>query len=86
MVRAERTADDVIATAMALGKRIGKVPVLAGVCYGFIGNRMLRQCGREAQLCMIEVAEPAQIDRVMTDFGMAMGPIALAQPIQRYWV
>ncbi|MCR9190064.1 MAG: 3-hydroxyacyl-CoA dehydrogenase NAD-binding domain-containing protein [Alteromonadaceae bacterium] len=77
VVRAENTADDVIATAMALGKRIGKVPVLAGVCYGFIGNRMLRQYAREAQLCLIEGAEPAQIDGVLTGFGMAMGPLAV---------
>lgn len=77
VVRADKTADDVLATAMALGKRIGKVPVLAGVCYGFIGNRMLRQYGREAQLCMIEGAAPEQIDRVLTSFGMAMGPLAV---------
>ncbi|MBW4979726.1 3-hydroxyacyl-CoA dehydrogenase NAD-binding domain-containing protein [Marinobacter adhaerens] len=77
VVRAENTADDVIATAMALGKRIGKVPVLAGVCFGFIGNRMLRQYAREAQLCLIEGAEPAQIDGVLTGFGMAMGPLAV---------
>lgn len=77
VVKAESTADEVIATAMALGKRIGKVPVLAGVCYGFIGNRMLRQYAREAQLCMIEGAEPAQIDSVLTNFGMAMGPLSV---------
>lgn len=77
VVRADKTADDVLATAMALGKGIGKVPVLAGVCYGFIGNRMLRQYGREAQLCMIEGAAPEQIDRVLTSFGMAMGPLAV---------
>lgn len=77
VVRADKTAEDVIATAMALGKRIGKVPVLAGVCYGFIGNRMLRQYAREAQLCMIEGAEPEQIDGVLTGFGMAMGPLAV---------
>src|SRR5690606_24628768 len=51
--------------------------VLAGVCYGFIGNRMLRQYGREAQLCMIEGASPEQIDGVLTRFGMAMGPLAV---------
>ncbi|WP_416361310.1 3-hydroxyacyl-CoA dehydrogenase NAD-binding domain-containing protein [Marinobacter sp.] len=77
VVRTDQTADDVIATAMALGKRISKVPVLSGVCYGFIGNRMLRQYAREAQLCMIEGAEPEQIDRALTDFGMAMGPLAV---------
>ncbi|OEY66384.1 3-hydroxyacyl-CoA dehydrogenase NAD-binding domain-containing protein [Marinobacter sp. X15-166B] len=77
VVRAAHTADAVIATAMALGRRIGKVPVLAGVCFGFIGNRMLRQYVREAQLCLIEGAEPAQIDGVLTRFGMAMGPLAV---------
>lgn len=77
VVRADKTADDVIATAMALGKRMGKVPVLAGVCFGFIGNRMLRQYAREAQLCMIEGAEPEQVDGVLTYFGMAMGPLAV---------
>ncbi len=77
VVKADDTSDEVIATAMALGKRIGKVPVLAGVCYGFIGNRMLRQYAREAQLCMIEGSEPAQIDAVLTKFGMAMGPLAV---------
>ncbi|WP_338089301.1 3-hydroxyacyl-CoA dehydrogenase NAD-binding domain-containing protein [Marinobacter daepoensis] len=77
VVQAEHTADDVIVTAMALGKRIRKVPVLAGVCYGFIGNRMLRQYAKEAQLCMIEGAAPDQIDGALTDFGMAMGPLAV---------
>jgi len=77
VVRADRTSDEVVVTAMALGKRISKVPVLAGVCYGFIGNRMLRQYAREAQLCMIEGAEPKQIDGVLTGFGMAMGPLAV---------
>jgi 3-hydroxyacyl-CoA dehydrogenase len=77
VVKAESTSDEVVATAMALGKRIGKVPVLAGVCYGFIGNRMLRQYAREAQLCMIEGAEPAQIDSVLMNFGMAMGPLSV---------
>lgn len=78
VVRAEQTADDVIATAMALGKRLRKVPVLSRVCYGFIGNRMLRQYAKEAQLCMIEGgATPEQIDGALTDFGMAMGPLAV---------
>lgn len=76
-VRGDKTADDVIATVMKLAKTIGKVPVLAGVCYGFIGNRMLRNYGREAQLCLIEGATPKQVDDAMEKFGMAMGPIAV---------
>lgn len=78
VVRGDQTADEVIATAMQLAKSIHKVPVLARVCYGFIGNRMLQPYFREAQLCLIEGATPEQIDRVMEDFGMAMGPIAVS--------
>jgi 3-hydroxyacyl-CoA dehydrogenase len=77
IVRAEKTSDCVLATSMALAKKIGKVPVLSRVCYGFIGNRMLRQYAREAQLCLIEGSTPEQIDKVMVDWGMAMGPLAV---------
>ncbi|MEM6513273.1 MAG: 3-hydroxyacyl-CoA dehydrogenase NAD-binding domain-containing protein [Pseudomonadota bacterium] len=77
VVRGEKTADDVLATCMALAKRIRKVPVLSGVCYGFIGNRMLEYYGREAQLCLIEGSSPEAVDRVLEDFGMAMGPLAV---------
>ncbi len=77
IVRGAKTADDVIATSMALAKKIKKVPVLANVCYGFIGNRMLRPYGREAQLCLLEGGTPEQIDRVMQNWGMAMGPLAV---------
>ncbi|WP_444890675.1 3-hydroxyacyl-CoA dehydrogenase NAD-binding domain-containing protein [Microbulbifer sp. DLAB2-AA] len=77
VVRGSKSADDVIATAMRLAKTIKKVPVLAGNCYGFIGNRMLRPYAREAQLCLIEGATPEQIDTVMQSWGMAMGPIAV---------
>lgn len=77
VVRADDSSDPVIATAMSIAKRIGKVPVLAGVCYGFIGNRMLRHYQREAQLCLIEGATPAQIDGAMERWGMAMGPLAV---------
>lgn len=76
-VRGEKTADDVVATVMKLAKKINKVPVLARVCYGFIGNRMLKNYGREAQLCMIEGASPKQVDDALEHFGMAMGPIAM---------
>ncbi|MGH1472722.1 MAG: 3-hydroxyacyl-CoA dehydrogenase NAD-binding domain-containing protein [Cellvibrionaceae bacterium] len=76
-VRGEKTADDVVATVMKLAKKINKVPVLARVCYGFIGNRMLKNYGREAQLCLVEGATPKQIDDALEGFGMAMGPIAM---------
>jgi len=78
VVRAEKTADDVLATCMALAKRIRKVPVVSGVCYGFIGNRMLQPYFREAQLCLIEGATPEQVDNAMEEWGMAMGPIRVA--------
>jgi len=78
VVRGEKTADDVLATVMALAKNIGKVPVMAGVCYGFIGNRMLAPYFREAQLLLLEGATPQQVDDTMYDWGMAMGPISVA--------
>ncbi len=78
VVRAEKTADDVLATCMALAKRIRKVPVMSGVCYGFIGNRMLGPYFREAQLCLIEGATPEQVDTAMEAWGMAMGPVRVA--------
>jgi len=77
VVRADETADDVLATCMALAKRIRKTPVVSGVCYGFIGNRMLGHYGREAQLCVIEGATPAAVDTALEQWGMAMGPLAV---------
>jgi 3-hydroxyacyl-CoA dehydrogenase len=77
VVRAEQTADDVLATCMALAKKIRKTPVVSGVCYGFIGNRMLGHYAREAQLCVIEGAAPEQVDAAMEEWGMAMGPLAV---------
>jgi 3-hydroxyacyl-CoA dehydrogenase len=78
VVRGEETADDVLATVMALARRIRKVPVLARVCYGFIGNRMLEGYMRQAQMVVLEGATPAQVDGALERFGMAMGPIAVA--------
>ncbi len=75
VVRAGKTADDVLATCMDIAKKIRKVPVVSGVCYGFIGNRMLQHYGREANLCLIEGATPVSIDTAMEQWGMAMGPI-----------
>jgi 3-hydroxyacyl-CoA dehydrogenase len=60
---------------MKLARRIGKVPVVSGVCYGFIGNRMLQPYGAEAQLLLLEGATPEQVDKAMEEFGMAMGPL-----------
>ncbi|NIV18847.1 MAG: 3-hydroxyacyl-CoA dehydrogenase [Woeseiaceae bacterium] len=77
VVRGDKTADDVLATAMALAKKIGKVPVMSGVCYGFIGNRMLGPYFREAHLLLLEGATPEQVDTAMVDWGMAMGPISV---------
>lgn len=78
VVKGEQSSQTIIATAMAVGKKIGKVPVLSGMCYGFIGNRMLRPYAREAALCLMEGATPAQIDNAMERWGMAMGPLAVA--------
>jgi 3-hydroxyacyl-CoA dehydrogenase len=77
-VRGARTAKPTIATAMAVGRRLGKVPVLVGVCYGFVGNRMLHQRGKEAERLLLEGARPEQVDRVLYDFGFPMGPFAMA--------
>ena len=77
VVRADKTADDVLATCMKMAKTIGKIPTLARVCYGFIGNRMLRFYGRQSQLCLIEGSSPWKIDKAMQNFGMAMGPFAV---------
>jgi 3-hydroxyacyl-CoA dehydrogenase len=78
VIRGEKTAKDVIATSMKLAKQIGKIAVLAGVCPGFIGNRMLAQRGREAQKMVLEGAMPWDIDRVLYDFGFPMGPFAMS--------
>ncbi len=77
IIRGDKTSDEVLATSMSIAKKIQKVPVLSRVCFGFIGNRMLRQYTRETQLCLIEGSSPEQIDRVMVDWGMAMGPLAV---------
>ncbi len=77
IVRGAKTAKPVIATSMALAKTIRKVPVLVGVCDGFVGNRMLAQRGREAERLLIQGALPQQVDKVLTDFGFPMGPFAM---------
>jgi 3-hydroxyacyl-CoA dehydrogenase len=77
VVRAEKTAPDVLATAMQAGRRLGKIPVLARVCEGFIGNRMLSPYLREANFLLEEGATPQQVDRALQEFGLAMGPFAV---------
>ena len=77
VVRGKRTGPDVIATAMALGKRLGKVAVLAGNCHGFIGNRMVGPYLREAQFLVEEGASVEDVNNALVDFGMAMGPLAM---------
>jgi 3-hydroxyacyl-CoA dehydrogenase len=78
VVRGAKTAPDVLVTAMQLAKRIKKVAVVAGVCYGFIGNRMLIPRQVEATKMLLEGATPEQIDRVHVEFGMPMGPFQMA--------
>ncbi|MBV9371545.1 MAG: enoyl-CoA hydratase/isomerase family protein [Alphaproteobacteria bacterium] len=78
VVRGAKTAPDVLATAMALARKIRKVAVVAGVCYGFIGNRMLMPRQVEANRLLLEGATPEQIDRVHVEFGMPMGPFQMA--------
>ena len=77
IVKAEHTSDQVIATAMHVGKQLQKISVLVGVCFGFAGNRMYTRYGREVQQMLLEGAEVEQIDNAMTSWGMAMGPLAV---------
>ena len=77
IVRGRDTAPAVLATAFALGKRLGKIGVVVGNGFGFVGNRMLYAYGREKELMMLEGAAPAEIDRALEAFGMAMGPNAV---------
>ena len=78
VVRGDKTAPDVLLTAMQLSKKIRKVAVVAGVCHGFIGNRMLMPRQIEATKLLLEGATPEQIDRVHVEFGMPMGPFQMA--------
>ena len=78
IVRAEKTSPEVLATSIDIAKRIKKVGVVAGVCFGFIGNRMMLEgCHREADQMLLEGATPEQMDRVIYDFGFPMGPLAM---------
>ncbi len=78
VVRADKTSKPVIATAMSIGKKIGKIAALSRVCPGFIGNRILYARTQQAQAMLMEGAMPWDIDRVLYDFGLPMGPFAMS--------
>ncbi|HYD13012.1 MAG TPA: 3-hydroxyacyl-CoA dehydrogenase NAD-binding domain-containing protein [Allosphingosinicella sp.] len=78
VVRGAKTAPDVLVTAMKIAKKIRKVAVVAGVCHGFIGNRMLMPRQVEAMKLLLEGATPQQIDKVHVEFGMPMGPFQMS--------
>lgn len=77
VVRGQATAADVLATTMKIAKRIGKLPVISGVCFGFIGNRMLEPYSREAHRMVLEGATPAQVDAVLTGIDLNMGVFSM---------
>jgi 3-hydroxyacyl-CoA dehydrogenase len=77
IVRGRETSAPVLATALAFARRLGKVGVVVGNAFGFVGNRMLYAYGRENQLLMLEGAAPQAADRALQEFGMAMGPNAV---------
>ena len=78
VVRGAKTAPEVLVTAMTLGKTIGKVPVVSGVCHGFIGNRLLAQRRIQGDALILEGALPWDVDRVAYDFGWPMGPFQMS--------
>jgi 3-hydroxyacyl-CoA dehydrogenase len=77
IIRGKETSAEVIATSLRLTKTLGKIGVVVGNCFGFVGNRMLYSYGRENQFLLLEGAPPEQIDKVLYDWGMAMGPNAV---------
>ncbi len=77
IVRGAKTSPDALATAAAVGRAIGKVPVVVGVCDGFVGNRMLSRRGSQGERLLLEGALPQEVDRALTDFGFRMGPFAM---------
>jgi 3-hydroxyacyl-CoA dehydrogenase len=78
VVRGAKTAKDVLATTMKLGKKLRKVPIVSGVCDGFIGNRMLERYTQQAGLLLDEGASPQQVDAALQKWGMAMGPFTMS--------
>lgn len=77
VVRGAATGKDVLATVMAIGKKIKKTSVVSGVCDGFIGNRMIEQYSRQAGFLIEEGCTPAQVDKAVEKFGFAMGPFRM---------
>jgi 3-hydroxyacyl-CoA dehydrogenase len=77
IVRTDKTADDVVATAFDIGRRLKKVGVISRVCHGFIGNRMMEPYQREAEKMVLEGAKPSEVDEALEGFGMAMGILAV---------
>lgn len=77
VVRGAKTSKDVLATVMAIGKKIKKTSVVSGVCDGFIGNRMIEQYSRQAGFLLDEGATPQQVDKAVEKFGFAMGPFRM---------
>jgi 3-hydroxyacyl-CoA dehydrogenase len=78
VVRGAATSAETLATAIAVGRKLGKVPAVVGVCHGFVGNRMLRLRSIEAERLLLEGALPQDVDGALTDFGFPMGPFAMA--------
>ncbi len=78
IVRGAATSPDALATAVMLGRQLGKVPVTVGVCYGFVGNRMLARRSVETERLLLEGARPEEVDAAVAAFGFPMGPFAMA--------
>ena len=78
IVRGKETSPEVIATAAAVGKQLGKVAVVVGNCFGFVGNRMLARRTEAAERLLLDGASPAEVDGALTAFGFKMGPFAMA--------
>ncbi len=77
VVRGAKTSPQTLATAVAIGRTIGKIPVVVGVCDGFVGNRMLARRSSQAERLLLEGALPQDVDRSLSDFGFRMGPFAM---------
>jgi 3-hydroxyacyl-CoA dehydrogenase len=77
IVRGEKTSPEVLSTAIVVGKKLGKVPVVVGVCRGFVGNRMLARRQQAAERVLLDGALPHEVDAAMTGFGFPMGPLAM---------